>query len=147
MRSTAAYFALGMLALSSIANAQVPQGDGTDEAGLAWVRVGASPAYLCHDAYALMIAGNEGAKQQMGEVNYMQAMILGGCMELEPGLLVRIRDFGQKLRTGQGHKVAITSNGNVVQARALLDWYGKPLLESTLHFDCRTESTFCGLKY
>jgi hypothetical protein len=95
-------------------------------------------AYVCHSVEALEIAGNENAKREMGELNYMQAMVAGGCIQVKAGTGIQVHYIGKTPHTKQA---AVGAAGNYDRLFAfssdLIDKFGIPVENSTLHFTCR----------
>lgn len=99
------------------------------------ITVSAASAFICLSRDALEVAGDEKAKESMGELNYMQVMIRGGCIQVRRGTHLLIRGLSEKNRDG----FVISPLGKIGRMRDFSDAYGTPLAQSSLHHACHTD--------
>ena len=117
-------------------------------------------AYICQnrDQNALNVANDPNARERMGDLNYMQVMIRGGCFQLVRGETLTIYALSENKRP---EGVVVSPLGKIGRMGDFTDWYGKPLAQSSLHRACHTSNdgapswlpgppggtTSCGLEY
>jgi hypothetical protein len=147
-------YKLTFATLAILTFAGAARGDGPIEQGIATVIVAADSAYLCQSQDALIVAGDATAKERLGELNYMQTLIQGGCVQLRRGNGLKITSFGKGRVTGDRGDIVVTLSGRVAWKRDFADWYGKPLEQSSLHSACHpyempggAHGQTCGLEY
>jgi len=128
--------------------------------GIAKVIVAVDGAYICQnrDQNALNVANDPNARERMGDLNYMQVMIRGGCFQLVRGETLTIYALSENKRP---EGVVVSPLGKIGRMGDFTDWYGKPLAQSSLHRACHTSNdgapswlpgppggtTSCGLEY
>jgi hypothetical protein len=104
---------------------------------VAKVNVAADWIYICKDRDALNIANDHYARERIGDLNVMQILTQGGCIQANRGMQLRIRGLSDK-KSATG--IVVSPSGKVGRMIDFTGWYGMPLLESSLHFACRTPS-------